>query len=370
MQVYNPEEARDKILDGTAPADMIVDGDLDLSNSTTLTELPKGLIVEGWLILRGCRALTQLSDGLSVLVDLNLGWCTALTHLPKGLNVGHSLHLDGCTSLKALPAHLNVGGGLSLRDCTALTELPDGLSVYSNLDLDGCTALTHLPNGFQVHGKLFLRDCISLTALPNDLKVGGSINLTNCTSLTHLPKDFAVGGTLELTNCTSLTALPYGLYVGGWIVLTHPLEIPDTVKCKGFTFRGVEDFPREYINNPQLIKSADILNEQNAQKRSVLLELMGIQRFMREANPVIVYQDVEHNGNVRQLLQVELPTVIDEWTDLPIQEEPIVMLSVTCPSTGHHYMLRVPPHMQTCHQAAAWIAGFDDPELYQPLLET
>jgi hypothetical protein len=97
---------------------------------------------------------------------------------------------------------------------------------------------------------------------------------------------------------------------------------------------------------------------------------MGIQRFMRESNPAIVHQDVEASGNVRQLLLVELPSAIDEWTDRPIQEEPIVMLSVTCPSTAHHYMLRVPPHMQTCHQAAAWVAGFDDPERYQPVMET
>jgi hypothetical protein len=48
----------------------------------------------------------------------------------------------------------------------------------------------------------------------------------------------------------------------------------------------------------------------------------------------------------------------------------IVCLSVNCPSTAHHYLLRVPPTMQTCRQAAAWMAGFDDPNLYQPLQET
>jgi hypothetical protein len=131
----------------------------------------------------------------------------------------------------------------------------------------------------------------------------------------------------------------------------------------------VEGFPRKFINNHQSITIADILNEQNAQKRSVFLELMGIQRFMREANPVIVHQDVEVSGNVRQLLRVDLPTAKGLF-NADVQEEPIVMLSVTCPSTAHHYMLRVPPHMQTCHQSAAWIAGFDDPQLYKPVLET
>jgi hypothetical protein len=286
MRKYTPEQAREMIFKGTAPDKMVVDDNLDLSNSKKLTNLPKGLRVLGWL---------------------GLGGCTALTYLSKGLH------------------------------------------VRGNLSLDGCTALTKLPS---------------------DLKVGGSLDLEGCTALAELPDDLEVGLWLGLENCTSLTALPDGLYVGGWIHLNHPLEIPNTVKCESFEFRGVEDFPREFISNPQSITAAGVLNEWNAQKRSVLFELMGIQRFMREANPAIIHQDVEASGNVRQLLRVELPTVIDEWTDLPIQEEPIVMLSVTCPSTGHHYMLRVPPHMQTCHQAAAWIAGFDDPERYQPVLET
>jgi hypothetical protein len=26
--------------------------------------------------------------------------------------------------------------------------------------------------------------------------------------------------------------------------------------------------------------------------------------------------------------------------------------------------------MKTCHQAAAWMAGFDDPALYSPKIET
>jgi hypothetical protein len=30
----------------------------------------------------------------------------------------------------------------------------------------------------------------------------------------------------------------------------------------------------------------------------------------------------------------------------------------------------VPPAMRTCHQAAAWIAGFDNPNDYRPILET
>ncbi|MEO0565081.1 MAG: hypothetical protein AAF125_23440, partial [Chloroflexota bacterium] len=72
----------------------------------------------------------------------------------------------------------------------------------------------------------------------------------------------------------------------------------------------------------------------------------------------------EDAGGERQLLYVELPEA-NRWT----REEPIVCLNVRCPSTGHQYMLRVPPHIRECHTAAAWLAGFDDPSRYKPLVE-
>ena len=41
-----------------------------------------------------------------------------------------------------------------------------------------------------------------------------------------------------------------------------------------------------------------------------------------------------------------------------------------CPSTGRQYLLGVPTTVRSCHAAAAWLAGFDDPAEYQPLKET
>ena len=51
-------------------------------------------------------------------------------------------------------------------------------------------------------------------------------------------------------------------------------------------------------------------------------------------------------------------------------DEPLVCVSVVCPSTGRQYVIRVPPTTTSCHQAAAWIAGFDNPNDYHPLVET
>lgn len=55
---------------------------------------------------------------------------------------------------------------------------------------------------------------------------------------------------------------------------------------------------------------------------------------------------------------------------LSILSKKQVCVSVQCPSTGRRYLIRVPPNTRTCHQAAAWIAGFDDPRKYNPIIET
>ena len=88
------------------------------------------------------------------------------------------------------------------------------------------------------------------------------------------------------------------------------------------------------------------------------MERMGFERAMREMNAEEIDRDRDAGG-VRRLLRIELPFT-----------EPHVGLSVIDPSTHHQYILRVPPDMQTCHQAAAWVAGFDNPDDYQLLVET
>ena len=85
---------------------------------------------------------------------------------------------------------------------------------------------------------------------------------------------------------------------------------------------------------------------------------MGYERFVGQAQAQVLDRDRDPGGE-RQLLRV------------PLQgDEPLVCISVFCPSTGRQYMLRVPPQMRTCRQAVAWIAGFDNPDDYRPVAET
>jgi leucine-rich repeat protein SHOC2 len=45
----------------------------------------------------------------------------------------------------------------------------------------------------------------------------------------------------------------------------------------------------------------------------------------------------------------------DDENDEPSNWEPLVMLKMTCPSTGHIHILRVPPKMTSAEAAITWV---------------
>src|SRR5262249_27154609 len=96
----------------------------------------------------------------------------------------------------------------------------------------------------------------------------------------------------------------------------------------------------------------------NVEKRRVMLERMGYERFLADAHVETLDED-QDAGGPRRLLRVPLEA-----------DEPLVCLAVRDPSTGRQYVLRVPPTMTRCQQAMAWMAGFENPADYHPLAET
>lgn len=75
-------------------------------------------------------------------------------------------------------------------------------------------------------------------------------------------------------------------------------------------------------------------------------------------------------GGERKLVEVHLPA--PEWMRRQARGGtlPARFLSCSCPSTGRRYLLRVPATVASCHAAAAWLAGFEDPSQYRPIQET
>ena len=328
-------------------------GRLDLRKRTDLVALPTGLKVRR-LDLSGCTKLASLPEGLEVR-HLDISGCTGLTELLAGLRC-FEVVASG-SGLRSLPADLRVESRLDLRDCLDLTGLPTGLKVGS-LVLRGCTSLAALPEGLDVNF-LDLRGCARLASWPDAATIRiGRLDLGGCRRLTSLPEGLGRLAQLDVSDCVGLQGLPEGLQVASWIEIANTgiTSLPDSLAGVNLRWRGVP-IDERIAFHPEAIEVREILDEENAERRRVLLERVGIERFVDEADAQVLDEDRDPGG-VRRLLRVPMP-----------EDENLVCVMVRCPSTGGRYLLRVPPSMKTCRQAVAWTAGFDDPSLYRPLVE-
>jgi hypothetical protein len=228
--------------------------------------------------------------------------------------------------LTTLPAGLKVGS-LMLRECTSLRALPEDLDVFF-LDIPGCVRLTAFP-----------------TRGPAKL---GRLNMRGCTQLRALPPWLKRVSQLDVSGCPNLEALPEDLHISSWLDLAHTSlqSLPASLQGVQLRWRGIL-IDERIAFRPETITAQEVLDQRNTEVRRVLLEQPGYQAFLEQANADLLDQD-QDPGGIRRLLRVPLGS-----------DEPLVCLDVHCPSTGRQYLLRVPPAMRSCHQAAAWIAGFD-----------
>ncbi|REJ68208.1 MAG: hypothetical protein DWQ31_08755 [Planctomycetota bacterium] len=257
--------------------------------------------------------------------------------LPAGISVRFCLDLENCRQLRRLPANLKAGS-LNISGCTGLENLPEGLSV-SFLDMNGCHQIESWPQtGRLTTGRLSMRDCAGLTGLPPWLGRISQLDLAGCVQIEHLPEDLEVSSWLDIAG-------------------TGIRSLPKSLEGVGLRWRGVR-IDERIAFQPEEITGQEVLEEANAELRRVKMERMGFDRFIDEIAPEILDRDTDAGGE-RKLYRVELE-----------DDEPLVCVEVLCPSTGRRYLLRVPPDTQTCHQAVAWTAGFDNPKDYRPLIET
>ena len=110
----------------------------------------------------------------------------------------------------------------------------------------------------------------------------------------------------------------------------------------------------QIIMRPESLTSEQILNEANAEVRRVMIERLGLDRFLTRAKAQPI-----HSDDSRALYKIDVKN-----------EEPIVAVKVQCPSTGQIYFLRVPPQIDRCDKAVAWTFGFEKVRDYNPLVET
>ena len=114
-----------------------------------------------------------------------------------------------------------------------------------------------------------------------------------------------------------------------------------------YAYNGVI-LPEKYGRlHPSLWQASWLLTEPNAELRRVFIQGIGYSRICQE-------------------LQA---TEIDSWReytllriDNDIDIEPIHLLKMTCPSTGHIHATRVPPHIRSAREAITWMNWDIDPE--------
>ena len=118
--------------------------------------------------------------------------------------------------------------------------------------------------------------------------------------------------------------------------------------------------PEKVVLAPKTLTPQEILAEWNIEVRRLMIERFGTDRLIREVGAEVV--DESSWGRLYRLAF---------WNDRLKEEtdEPLVMVEVTCPSTGRKFMLRVHPEMSTAQEAIAWTFNLRS-GAYSPIKET
>lgn len=107
-----------------------------------------------------------------------------------------------------------------------------------------------------------------------------------------------------------------------------------------YAYQGVQ-LPERYGKiHPLQWRSQWLLEEYNAELRRVLIQGIGYERICQELEATELNSWAEYT-----LLKI----------DVDVDEEPILLLKMTCPSTGFIHVSRVPPDFESAKEAIRWV---------------
>jgi hypothetical protein len=206
--------------------------------------------------------------------------------------------------------------------------------------------------------ELNLRGCVNFESLPDELEAD-VLCLSGCVRLRWQEYADVEVRFLDISDCVQITHLP------AWLAVTSSIDVagagltglPPWSAGVDVRWRGVK-VDQRIAFHPETIRYEEVLAETNVERRRVMLERIGWESFLAHVKHEVIDRDTDAGGE-RKLLSFKFD-----------DEEDLRVLAVCCPSTSRRYFIRVPPHISRCHAAAAWIAGFDDPDDYRPIMET
>ncbi|NJR32208.1 MAG: leucine-rich repeat domain-containing protein [Chamaesiphon sp. CSU_1_12] len=231
--------------------------------------------------------------------------------------------------------HLHVNANL-------LTSLPESLNNLSELiELNfSNNNLSSLPLHFDTLTKLKRLDLSQnkLTELPSN--IGNSIELVSLNlsgnQLTSLPTSIRF---LRELTILDLSGNP----------LTDLSILQNLPKLRSINFLGLY-LPRRYWTKLSEWKAEWLLDEQNAELRRRLIQQIGYEIICEELDSMQI--DVWREYILLKIDGVERSY---DWRRGKDIQEPMVLLKMTCPSTGHIHVLRVPPEMTSAEAAITWV---------------
>jgi len=345
------------------PEKFVVGRSIELINCGIET-LPDSLEVKDDLIIDGCP-IEELPANLKVVGDLHLRNLSIAT-IPLDLSVGKSLHISRCKNLKTIPHQIHVGDSLNVTGC-GVEAVDDEFSVKNRIMLRNCPIKEFPLRRFKCE-QLVFHGCNQLQKISRT--GAGEIRLNvlvvnQCESFNSLPEELRALR-CQLTDLPMLKALPRLFRCNRAIEISGTtIEKIEDAQLSSLSFRVRNvPIPAYALFEPHRIQVEEVLEMRNAEVRRMMLEQMGIDKFEQKAKRFTIDEDVDPGGK-RSLIRFS-PSAQRRWGVANHR----VFLMCRCPSTGRVYLLQVPPTVSSCHAAAAWLAGFDDPDDYKPMIET
>jgi leucine-rich repeat protein SHOC2 len=286
--------------------------------------------------------LPESIGNLNQLSKLTLN-CKQLEELPRNINQLSELTI-GYQHLKSLPESIGNLRNLSklVLNNNQLTSLPESIGNLTNLR------------------ELVLNNN-QLTILPESIEnIGLNDLILNNNKLEKLPKSLTNIDYLDYWYCLDnlhvdlLTLLNISLFV------RNELSYPDITMT--VFFEGIE-LPERYWTNLSNWKAEWLLDEDNAEIRRILIGQLGYEKICQELNTIELdswqeYTLFKIDGVDEYRIEeifVDDPNPDKVHFDEKFVYDPVVLLKMTCPSTAHIHILRVPPEMESAEEAITWV---------------
>jgi leucine-rich repeat protein SHOC2 len=121
------------------------------------------------------------------------------------------------------------------------------------------------------------------------------------------------------------------------------------------------NLPYRYWTKLSDWKSECLLDEDNAEVRRILIEQIGYEKICEELDAITLHIWREYT-----LLKIDGVEAIYEYDEdgEQVEREPMVLLKMTCPSTEHIHILRVPPGIASAEEAITWVNNGIHPDRF------